>query len=185
MAELTHKMLRRLVRETGGAEIAEAAAVLPIMFTILLGIFWFGQAYNLYGAMTRAAQESARAGATPACTTCAAGNLPGQNAANALVATLTAEGLNPNAVQLPATTPIALFCTTAGGSATCDPIASSIIKACVQTPAQLTSTVTAGAPGACGTIVTFQYPFNVSIPFVADTRGFLLTATARVRSETR
>jgi len=185
MVQFAHKTLRRLARETGGSEIAEAAAVLPIMFTILIGIFWFGQAYNLYGAITRAAQEAARAGATPGCSTCPPGNLPGQNAANTLVATLTAEGLNPTAVQPPTPTPSALFCTTAGGPATCDPLATGIVKACVQTPAQLTSTVEAGAPGACGTIVTFQYPFSISIPFVADTRGFLLTATARVRSETR
>ncbi len=183
MVQFAHKTLRRLARETGGSEIAEAAAVLPIMFTILIGIFWFGQAYNLYGAITRAAQEAARAGATPGCSTCAAATtLPGQNAANALVTTLTAEGLNPNAVQLPGTTPTAVSC---GGSAACDPLATGIIKACVQTYVQLTDTFEAGAPGVCGTIVTFQYPFNISIPFVADTRGFLLTATARVRSETR
>ncbi len=185
MLNFVRKTYRRLGQETGGSEIAEAAFVLPLMFMILIGIFWFGQAYNLYGAITRAAQEAARAGATPSCTTCAPGNLPGQNAANTLVATLTAEGLNPNSVQLPPTTPTALFCTTSGGQASCDSIATGIIKACVQTPAQLTSTVQAGAAGACGTIVTFQYPFNISIPFVANTRGFLLTATGRVRSETR
>ena len=58
-------LLRRLARETRGAEIAEAAAVLPLMFMMLLGIFWFGQAFSIYGAITRAAQEGARAGAVP------------------------------------------------------------------------------------------------------------------------
>ncbi len=48
--------LRMLVHETRGAEIAEAAAVLPLMFMMLLGIFWFGQAFSIYGAITRAAQ---------------------------------------------------------------------------------------------------------------------------------
>jgi len=47
---------RRLISETRGAEIAEAAAVLPLMFMMLLGIFWFGQAFSIYGAITRAAQ---------------------------------------------------------------------------------------------------------------------------------
>ncbi len=63
-------ILRKLAAETRGAEIAEAAVVLPLMFMILLGIFWFGQAFSIYGAITRAAQEGARAGAAPYCTTC-------------------------------------------------------------------------------------------------------------------
>jgi Flp pilus assembly protein TadG len=62
---------RRLAAETRGAEIAEAAAVLPLMFMMLLGIFWFGQAFSIYGAITRAAQEGARAGSVPLCATCA------------------------------------------------------------------------------------------------------------------
>ncbi len=66
----THPSFRRLAGETRGAEIAEAAAVLPLMFMILLGIFWFGQAFSIYGAITRAAQEGARAGAAPYCATC-------------------------------------------------------------------------------------------------------------------
>ncbi len=57
------RYLRKLARDTRGAEIAEAAAVLPLMFTMLLGIFWFGQAFSIYGAITRAAQDGARAGA--------------------------------------------------------------------------------------------------------------------------
>ena len=59
------KVFRRLAVETRATEIAEAAAVLPLMFMILLGIFWFGQAFSIYGAITRAAQEGARAGAAP------------------------------------------------------------------------------------------------------------------------
>lgn len=185
MVTRLRKTLGRLAWETDAAEIAETAAVLPIMFMILLGIFWFGQAYNLYGAITRAAQEGARAGVAPYCTTCTPGaNNNAQNAANAIVATLTAQNLNPNAVQSPATPPSVLSCLGGGGPALCDHSASSIVNACVQTSAQLTSTVVAGAPGVCGTIVTFQYPFNFSIPFVSDTTGIMLTATARVRSET-
>ena len=67
-------IVRRLADDTSGAEIAEAAAVLPLMFMILLGIFWFGQAFSIYGTITRAAQEGARAGAAPYCTTCTAGS---------------------------------------------------------------------------------------------------------------
>ena len=52
MTTLVHH-LRKLGRETCGAEIAEAAAVLPLMFLILLGIFWFGQAFSIYGTIDR------------------------------------------------------------------------------------------------------------------------------------
>ena len=62
MRSLRLNVLREIIRETRGAEIAEAAAVLPLMFMILLGIFWFGQAFSIYGAITRAAQEGAREG---------------------------------------------------------------------------------------------------------------------------
>src|SRR5260370_37807157 len=93
--------LHRLAAEVRGAEIAEAAAVLPLMFMMLLGIFWFGQAFSIYGAITRAAQEGARAGAAPYCTTCSNNSL-GQFATNAAMATkaaLTASKLDPTQVQ--------------------------------------------------------------------------------------
>src|SRR5208337_4772036 len=69
MTDLMRRTLRRLAGETRGAEIAEAAAVLPLMFMMLLGIFWFGQAFSIYGAITRAAQDGARSGAAPTCST--------------------------------------------------------------------------------------------------------------------
>ena len=53
MLNLARTILRMLAADTSGAEIAEAAAVLPLMFMMLLGIFWFGQAFSLYGAITR------------------------------------------------------------------------------------------------------------------------------------
>src|SRR5579871_737866 len=61
---------RSVLRSTGGAEIAETAAVLPVLFTILLAIFFFGRAYNIYGTLTQAAQQGARAAVAPDCATC-------------------------------------------------------------------------------------------------------------------
>src|SRR3974390_130400 len=93
--------LRRLVIETRGAEIAEAAAVLPLMFMILLGIFWFGQAFSIYGAITRAAQEGARAGTAPYCATCNTGASPANNAVAAVNPALTIAKLDPTLAQFP------------------------------------------------------------------------------------
>jgi Flp pilus assembly protein TadG len=177
-------LFRRLALETGGSEIAEAAAVLPLMFMILLGIFWFGQAFNLYGAITRAAQEGARAGAAPYCTTCTSPNRASQNAANAVQAALTSSKLDPNQAQFPGTPPSLLSCIAGTtGNQGCDGTAST--KVCVQTPVQLTSTV-GGAAGVCGIAVTFQYPFKFYLPFTSvNNQQILLTASARVRMETR
>src|SRR5260370_17176875 len=65
------KITSRLARETRGQEIAEAALVLPIVFMLMLGIFWFGQAFSIYGTITHAAREGARAAVAPASATCA------------------------------------------------------------------------------------------------------------------
>src|SRR5215469_8814795 len=97
--------LRKLVTETSGSEIAEAAAVLPLMFMVLLGIFWFGQAFSIYGTITRAAQEGARAAVAPACATCSGGGDPSTNAYNAIQSVMQSAHLDPNQMQQPSTTP--------------------------------------------------------------------------------
>ena len=63
--------LRKIVSGTVGSEIAEAALVLPIFFMIMLGIYWFGRAFNVYATINHAAREGARAAAAPTCATCA------------------------------------------------------------------------------------------------------------------
>jgi Flp pilus assembly protein TadG len=44
--------------------------VLPILLTLLLGIFWLGRAYDVYQTITRAAREGARFALAPSCSTC-------------------------------------------------------------------------------------------------------------------
>jgi len=178
------RAIKRLFRETGGAEIAESAAVLPLMFMILLGIFWFGQAYRLYGTITRAAQEGARAGAAPYCTTCTGAATSAANAVNAVNSALTASNLNPAAVQAP-TTPPSLNACYSGGNNSCQSSGSS--RVCVQEPVQLYSTsAVSGGAGVCGIAVTFQYPYSFWLPFTSlNNQQIMLTASARVRMETQ
>ena len=59
---------------TDGAEIAEAALVLPLVFMLLLGIVWFGRAFNIYSTIKQAAQQGAITAARATCATC--GNNP-------------------------------------------------------------------------------------------------------------
>jgi Flp pilus assembly protein TadG len=172
-------MFRRLSRETRGAEIAEAAAVLPLMFMMLLGIFWFGQAFSIYGTITRAAQEGARAGAAATqCATCGAGNSAATNAYNAVQAALQAESLDAsNARKLP----LALAAC-GGGSASCDGVSGNV---CVQTGIQM-SNVAGGGAGVCGIAVSFQYPFQFYLPFTSlNKQQIWITASAQVRTETQ
>jgi len=177
---LGNTIWRKLVLDTRGAEIAEAAAVLPLMFMILLGIFWFGQAFSLYGAITRAAQEGARAGAAPYCTTCNTPNGPVINAANAVNAALTVSHLDPSQVVLPASPPSFVNCITGQPVMTCNGAST---KACVQSEVQLVPPDGIGA-GVCGISVSLQYPFQFYLPFTSlNKRRILLSASASVRME--
>ncbi len=60
----------RLLRDGAGAEIAEAAVVLPLLFMLLFGIMWFARAYNIYTTVNRAARQGALAEAANSCATC-------------------------------------------------------------------------------------------------------------------
>lgn len=176
------KTFRRLQCETDASEIAEAAFVLPLMFTMLLGIFWFGQAFTIYGAITRAAQEGARAGAAPLCTTCGSplsNKQYAQQAADAVKAALIASNLDPSLIQTPSPPQLAkcanfqtLNCFGSGA-------------ACVQLPVQLLTTLPS-TTGGCSVSVYFQYPFKSWLPFTSlNQQLIMLTATAQVQIETR
>jgi Flp pilus assembly protein TadG len=174
--------LRRLAAETRGAEIAEAAAVLPLMFTMLIGIFWFGQAFSIYGAITRAAQEGARAAATPTCTTCAVGPSAAANAVAAVNADLVVSKLDPTKIPVLSSSSTPVFNACNGAPTSCQ--IASCSNVCVQGPVQLTNTTT--GTGICYVSVTFQYPFQFWLPFTSLKRQrSLLIASARVRMETQ
>lgn len=179
---MTHdrfKFAQKVLHDTRGAEIAEAAAVLPVMFMILLGIFWFGQAFSMYGAITRAAQEGARAGSVPQCSSCAPQPLvymPYATAAtNAVNAALVGSHLDPTLVQN-ASHPAfdncpQIFTSCAAGAP------------CVQVPVHLVKLAQGG--GDCGISVSFQYPFTFWLPFTSvNNQKILLTASATMRLET-
>jgi Flp pilus assembly protein TadG len=67
MCYLPRTLLKRLsvllvtkFRQESGAELVEAAAVIPILLMLLLGIVTFGRAWDVYQTITRAAREGAR-----------------------------------------------------------------------------------------------------------------------------
>ena len=181
---LVKRALNRLAHETGGAEIAEAAAVLPLMFTIILGIFWFGQAFQIYGTITRAAQDGARAAAAPYCTTCSPTNPPATNAFNAVQGALQAAHLDPTQITVPKNPPALVDCST-GNAAHC----TNTNGVCVQTNVLLSDPNTHDAASnqpVCGVSVSFQYPFQSVLPFTSLNRKTLqLQAVGQVRLESQ
>lgn len=131
---------RRGIDESG-AELVEMAFVLPLLLTLLIGIFWIGRAINVYTTITRAAREGARYAVLPS--SVASGNsyldtLSSSCSNNTnvfndyIVPALTADSLDPNNVKN--------YC---------------------QKAAWLESSY----PRPCGVVISFSYPVKLAIPF--------------------
>lgn len=90
---------KRLSRDAG-AEIAEAAVVLPLLFMLLFGIMWFARAFNIYTTVNRAARQGALAAAANNCATCGNARQSQANIQNNVVnPILIASHLDPGQVQ--------------------------------------------------------------------------------------
>ena len=189
-------------RDSRGSEIAETAMILPLFFMIFLGIFWFGQGFRIYGTMTRAAREGARAAVAPACTTCAGSHDPSANAWTAVQSAMQAAHVDPT--QLQPTTPLGLCaCSSSASTTSCGaaPVAcdSSQTNICVQGVAHpngnskpaVEDNVELSAPGLggageCGVSVSFQYPYKFWLPFSSlNNQTVNLRAQAQMRAETQ
>jgi len=188
---------------TRGSEIAELAMILPLLFLLLIGIFWFGQAFRIYGAITNAAQDGARAAVAPSCTTCG-GVDPSLNAWSTIQNDLLAAHINPSLLQQPANPPALCACTANGSATGCGsttvPCDSKVGNICIQGVTHSTSGVAegnvqlsstsspnlSGGAGECGVSVSFQYPYTFWLPFTSlDKQQVLLRAQAQVRAETQ
>src|ERR1700731_2477066 len=78
------RSLKKIVAGNRGSEIAEAALVLPIFFMLMIGIYWFGRAFNIYSTINHAAREGARLAVARNCATCGTPN--GQHIPNDVAA---------------------------------------------------------------------------------------------------
>lgn len=182
------KTTNRLARETCAAEVAEAAVVLPLVFMLMLGIFWFGQAFSIYGTITHAAREGARAATVPLCATCGTpltSSAAAQNAVDALKNSLLAAKLDPaQPKKYPVTRP-ALFSCTNGSAVSCDGTQLTNAGVCVQNNVQLSGINSTGLAG-CGVSVTFQYPYQFWLPFTSLNKQLILVpAQARMKLESQ
>jgi Flp pilus assembly protein TadG len=169
----------RKLREEAGAEILEAALVLPILFMFLLGIVWFGRAFNIYSTITQAAQQGAIAAARPTCATCLNTLTADAQVVGVITSVLQASHLDPTLIPVNSKAPTAgtslcpsapaPVCATTSGNIT-------ICRSVVLNPAGATD------PVQCGAIVSFQYPFQLHVPFTSLNQ-ITLTAQAQTRME--
>jgi Flp pilus assembly protein TadG len=179
------RLWHRIRPETRGSQIAEAALVMPLMFTLLLGIYWFGRAYNVYATITHAAQEGARAATALSCAVCGNSPLTANQVADRVKQTLQASKLDPALMPAGASRITPLFCQCGDpGCQNFPPVAcnSSSPQVCVQFDVQL-DTPNPGPP-SCGVVVSFQYPYQFYLPFTSLNQQLItLKAQSQMRGE--
>jgi hypothetical protein len=182
--------IKRIARQFGsadGAEIAEAALVLPLVFMLLLGAVWFGRAFNIYSTIQQAAQQGAVTAARATCATCGDAAALTTTVDNAVTAVMQASNLNPSQIQLPASAP---NCGTTPCAACPSPPfppppsngpCSTTANIYVCQNVQLNPAAT---PPQCGTVVSFQYPFQFYLPGTSlNMQPIILSAQAQSRME--
>jgi hypothetical protein len=183
------KKLIQIVADSDAQEIAELAIVLPILFSLIIGIYSFGRAYNIYSTITRAAQAGARVAVTSTptiCTTCTSScywsttTFPcDDNVSQAVKDVVTASHLDINQIAQPTVKPNPATCPDPNLAKSCAPASDgSNVYICRNVVLNTTGNT---AVRACGTIVSFQYPYeffpvpflrriSVNIPALAQTR---------------
>jgi hypothetical protein len=174
---------RRLVRETSGQEIIEAAIVIPLLFMILFGIYWFGRAFNIYGTINHAARAGARA-ATQTCASCTpplTKALLDAQVATAVTQALQASHLDPAKAQNLNLVPAGVACQSGGG---CSPIALNGGPGKVRFCPSVQLNAGSPDPPVCGVVVSFQYPYQFWFPFTSlNMQNILIKTTVQANGE--
>jgi hypothetical protein len=101
-ARLKRLFLGTRVAGERGAELMEFAILAPLLVMLLMGMIWFGRAYNTTQTLTRAAREGARFAIAPCCASCCDPSDPYPTDAEVRTVidnALTASSLDPGQVQ--------------------------------------------------------------------------------------
>lgn len=176
-------IIRKFLGSDGASEIAEAALVLPLAFMVLLGIYWFGRAFNTYATINDAAREGARVAVMQTCGSCGNQSPIASTVATIVTQTMQASSVDPGQIKSPPYVPAGLkFCS---GTQSTNCGASGNINVCtnVQLQNPPNGTTGLGAP-ACGVAVTFQYPYQFWLPFTSlNNQQLILTADVQMAGE--
>jgi len=169
----------KIVAGSGGSEIAEAALVLPLAFLLLLGIYWFGRAFNVYATINHAAREGARVAVASTCGSCGNAATTASTIAGVVTTTMQASGVDPSNITLYA--PAVTSCP--GATSSCDNTNNNI-TICKQVQLTQTSNSQGGQwPPVCGVSVSFEYPYSFSLPYPANAISLQLKADVQMRGE--
>jgi Flp pilus assembly protein TadG len=164
------------LKQESGQQIAEAALVLPILFLILLGIFWFGRAFNLASTVERAAKHGIQT-YHQTCATC--GNTTPTNAQ--IVARVNAALQDDHLSVANVTSYSPPFACQATPAPTCTTLQG--VEICTGAPLTCGTATCQTPPVACGTDpelgvrVSFGYRFTSPLP-IANLQAITLHASA-------
>ena len=166
-----------------GQEILEAAIVLPLLFLIMLGIFWFGRAFNIRSTLNRAARQ-AITGASQYTCAASCGNSAQTNAqiVGALNTTLQADHLqSANIVSY--TPPFACTATPAPACTSTSnvQICTGVPITCGTVPCQQ-PVAACGANAVYGTRISFGYLYDWPL-VLANIPAMTLNTTAATGPE--
>jgi Flp pilus assembly protein TadG len=159
-------------RTEEAAEIAEFAIVLPILFFLVLAMFWVGQTYNISNNLNKAATDGLAVALKNSCATC--GNAAATNVqiADAIEKAFQAGNLKSGNLTSFSPTPA---CPSPITSVTSSSGVTYNVEVCTGLPLWPASTVQ-------GTRVAMQYRTPISSP-VGAFRNLTLTAVVQGRQE--
>lgn len=174
--KVTNRTSDRLVKRTArafrsrekGAELLEFAFVLAGLVALTLGIVSFARAYNIYETITRAAREGVREAVLP--TAVAASP---SNSLN-FISSDGACKIPPATTNSPNTIIFTNYITPALQAANLSPAEVSNYQECI---GPLDPNNPNDADAQCGVTVSFQYPYQLSIPFLGAGLGTLNLST--------
>jgi len=190
----------RLWTDKSAAELVEFAVVLPLLFMVLFGMWWFGRAFNIYETMARATREGAAYGSRPVCASCGVGcnrGFPcitgGSSIVDSVVTpTLAADHINvSDLVRIPQPSLPSCYSdvltqgncpvTGTGNLAPCENVQGKIwVCRCVD----MAPNKAVGSARACGVSVSMAYPWQFRFPFTGiDNVIFNIPASAVERQE--
>lgn len=158
-----------------GSEIAEAALILPLLFTLLLAIYWFGRAFSIYSTINHAARQAVLTAASSSCANCGAGGWAGTGFPDDPTVTgvvnqaLIAANLDPSKVQAP---PLSFApCQNVQPQGECTASGTGKIKICRNVVLNQNSSQ---EQQVCGMVVSFQYPYQFVLPFTSLNKQLVL-----------
>ena len=186
---LNIKHIARKLANTDGSEVAEAALVMPLVFMLLLGIIWFGRAFNIYSTITQAAQQGAITAARPVCATCVAlannwNNFPPDaKVESAVFSIMNASSIDTSQVKASAPTVVPCTLPPPASNGACVTTGNNV-TICRDVQLNASGATPAIPPTQCGAVVSFQYPFQFYLPLTSlNLQTITLTATAQSRME--